>query len=53
MNGRNAKKLRKEARRLAAREQAKLVPEFKAFVNTQLNLWERLVLAGKMIIKRF
>lgn len=53
MNGRLAKKLRKEARRMTAREVEQMVPKFKAFVNKDLNLWERVVLAWKIIWKRF
>lgn len=53
MNARQAKKLRKEARRMADREQARLIPEFKTFVNTQLSLGERFVLAWRIVWKRF
>lgn len=53
MNGSVAKKLRKEARRLARKESEEMVPKFKAFVNKDLNLWERIILAGKIIIKVF
>ncbi len=53
MNGRMAKKLRKEARRIAAGETEKMIPEFKAFVNTKLTFPERFGLACKIIWKRF
>jgi hypothetical protein len=53
MNGRLAKKLRKEARRMTNKEVEQMVPKFKAFVNKDLNLWERIVLAHKIIWKRF
>jgi len=53
MNGRMAKKLRREARRMAAKETEQMVPKFKAFVNNDLTVWERFVLAGKIIIRRF
>lgn len=53
MSGSSAKKLRKEARRLARKESEAMVPKFKAFVNNDLNLWERFVLAGKIILRVF
>jgi hypothetical protein len=53
MNGRQAKFLRKKARRMADREIEQMVPKFKSFVNKDLNLWERIVLAWKIIWKRF
>jgi len=53
MSGKNDKKIRKEARRIAARETEDMIPKFKAFVNKDLNLWERIVLAHKIIWKVF
>jgi len=53
MNGKQAKFLRKKAKRFAAKEQEKLIPEFKQFVNTQLNSGERFILAWRLMRKRF
>jgi hypothetical protein len=53
MSGKNEKKIRKKARQLAARETEQMVPKFKAFVNKELSLWERIILAHKIIWKRF
>ena len=53
MNGRQAKAIRRKARQMAAKETEAMVPKFKAFVNNDLTLWERIVLAWKIIWKRF
>jgi hypothetical protein len=53
MNGRMAKAMRRKARQMAAKETTALVPKFKAFVNKELSLVERIVLAWKIIWKRF
>lgn len=50
MNGRQAKKLRRLARRMANEE---MVPSFKAMVNTEFSLGERLSLAWRILVKRF
>lgn len=53
MNGRMTKMLRRQARKEAKKLETSMVPEFKKFVNTELNLGERLVLACRIIRKRF
>ena len=53
MNGRQAKFLRRKAQQLANRETEQMIAEFKKFVNMQLGLWERIVLAWRIIWKRF
>jgi hypothetical protein len=53
MNGRMVKMLRKQARKEVKKTEEEMVPKFKAFVNDDLNLWERIYLAWKIIWKRF
>lgn len=54
MNGKKAKEIRRMAVKQAEHiSQQKMVPEFKAFVNTQLTWWERVKLAWRIIWKRF
>jgi hypothetical protein len=53
MSGKFEKQVRRKARKLANAETAEMVPQFKAFVNTQLNIGERMGLAWKIIWKRF
>jgi len=53
MNERQAKAIRKKAKKLAARQSEEMIPKFKAFVNNDLRLSERISLAWKIIWKRF
>ena len=53
MSGRTAKALRRMARKEARKMEEAMIPKFKAFVNNDLNLRERIVLAWKIVWKRF
>ena len=52
MNGRMAKKLRREARQMANKRDEKIVPELKDFIN-KLGFLDRLRCAGRIIVGRF
>lgn len=53
MSGKHDKKLRKEARRMARKENEDMIPKFKAMVNHDFTIRERLFLAWKIIWRIF
>jgi len=52
MNGRMARKIRKEAKRAALARDKVIIPELKAFINSQ-KLGARLYIALRIIMRRF
>lgn len=52
MNGRMAKKIRKEARAAAKKRDEEIFPEMKIFINSQ-SLWDRIRLAVRILGRRF